>query len=229
MGFVRSAYLSALPFLVNKLHLNVNYYKNNSLIADSVLVNTVLKVKNDSFVKQTLEELLNVYLLAQQTNKLQGDIAEVGVYRGGSAKLIAMNKGKRSLHLFDSFEGMKEVSKNDLHKVADFADTSLETVQKYLSEFNDVYFYKGWFPHTAGPIKDKQFSLVHVDADLYQSTLDSLIFFYPRMVKGAVFISHDYNSISCPGVIKAFTEFFTDKPELVIQIAGTSQGLFVKL
>ena len=92
-----------------------------------------------------------------------------------------------------------------------------------------MFIYKGWFPATAGPVEDRRFSLVHLDVDLYQSTLDALDFFYGRLVRGAVLISHDYNSISCPGVSKAFKEFLADKDEAPIEMGGTSQCIFVKL
>ncbi len=34
-----------------------------------------------------------------------GDIAEVGVFRGGTARVICEAMGERKLHLFDTFEG----------------------------------------------------------------------------------------------------------------------------
>src|SRR5258708_7091280 len=56
-------------------------------------------------VVQPLEDFFNLYQLALNTAKLPGDIAEVGVFQGGSAKLIASLKGTKGLHLFDTFEG----------------------------------------------------------------------------------------------------------------------------
>ena len=179
---------------------------------------------------QILEELLNIYQLAKNTSHLDGDIAEVGVYKGGSAKLLAIWKGKRSLHLFDSFQGMASTSKNiDIHRVGDFNDTSFEAVKQYLFEFDNLYLHKGWFPCNSELVKNNRFSLVHLDVDLYQSTLDALNFFYERMVRGGIILSHDYNSLSCPGVVKAFDEFFKDKEEAIIELGGTSQCLVVKL
>ena len=42
-------------------------------------------------------------MAAKITGKVTGDIAEVGVYKGGSAKIICSAKGDRHLHLFDTF------------------------------------------------------------------------------------------------------------------------------
>ncbi|MDE1919421.1 MAG: hypothetical protein KGH56_01845 [Patescibacteria group bacterium] len=102
---------------------------------------------------------------------------------------------------------------------------SLESVQKVMGGIENVSYYKGLFPGTSKPIENKKFSLVHLDLDLYRATHDSLVFFYPRMNKGGVIISHDY--YGCPGVRKAFDDFFADKPEPLITQAA-SQVLIVK-
>jgi hypothetical protein len=67
-------------------------------------------------------------------------------------------------------------------------------------------------------VKDKLFSFVHLDADLYDSTIAGLQFFYPRMFPGAILICHDY--LTAEGVNAAFTEFFAANPEPVIELTG---------
>jgi O-methyltransferase len=188
------------------------------------------EILNDRAAVQPLEDFFNLYQLVLSTRKLPGDLAEVGVFRGGSAKLIASLKGDRTLHLFDTFEGMPEVRADlDHHRAGDFADTSLEAVQRYLSAFRGVSFNKGFFPESARELAKTptRFSFVHLDVDIYESTKAGLAFFYPRMVTGGVIISHDYRSRHCPGVKQAFTEFFVDKPELVVELWKT-QCLVVK-
>ncbi|PIZ94190.1 hypothetical protein COX84_05420 [Candidatus Micrarchaeota archaeon CG_4_10_14_0_2_um_filter_49_7] len=64
----------------------------------------------------------------------------------------------------------------------------------------------------------------HIDVDLYQSTVDCLNFFYPRMQAGGVIISHDAH---LGGVNKAFEEFFKDKPEPIIMLP-MDYGIAVK-
>jgi hypothetical protein len=81
-----------------------------------------------------------------------------------------------------------------------------------------VRFHKGLFPVTTEPVKDKAFSFVHLDADLYESTMAGLNFFYPRMSPGAILICHDY--LTSNGVNAAFRTFFADKPEPVIELTG---------
>jgi len=73
-----------------------------------------------------------------------------------------------------------------------------------------------------------QFQFVHLDLDLYRSTLAGLEFFYPRLLPGGVIVSHDYGDLTVPGVRQAFDDFLRDKPERVAPLWLT-QGLLVKL
>jgi O-methyltransferase len=161
------------------------------------------------------------------TEKVLGDLAEVGAGYGASAKLIVDHSfNHRPLHLFDTFEGLPEVTSRDNPKFnpGDFRG-SLESIRQYLGN-RPVFYYKGLFPETAEPVKDKRFSFVHLDVDLYESTLAGLQFFYPRLSPGGILISHDY--LSSEGVDAAFKEFFANKPEPVIELMGY-QCMVVKL
>ena len=180
------------------------------------------------FANQTMgvDEAYLIRSAVLGTMKVPGDIAEVGVFRGGTAKVICEAKGTRQLHLFDTFEGLPEPGQIDaaFHK-GQYA-SSLESVRTFLNGFSGVQFYKGYFPRTGEPVKDMSFSFVHLDVDLYESTVGALEFFYPRMSPGAVLISHDY--VEFPGVRTAFDGFFENKPEPVIEMSG-NQCLVVKL
>ena len=174
------------------------------------------------------EESYTLYSSLIATENLPGVIAEVGVYKGGTARLICEVKGEKDLYLFDTFEGLPETNDNDLFVQKGWLhDTSLESVKNYLSDFKNTHFLKGIFPETAEPISDKKFSFIHLDTNLYQSTLDALEFFWPRMVVGGRIVSHDYNTNSMPGIKKAFSEFFMDQPEKIIEIAD-SQVMVIK-
>ena len=142
-------------------------------------------------------------------------VACVGVYRGGSAKLICEVKGSRTLHLFDTFNGLPDLSMMDdprqFHKGQ--YPSSFKDVKTYLKKYSNIYIYKGLFNLNAEQVKNKKFSLVHLDVDLYQSTLSCLKFFYSKVNKGGVIISHDYYA---PGVKKAFDEFFKAFKEALV-------------
>lgn len=177
-------------------------------------------------------EAYELFLAVTKTEKLPGEIAEVGVFRGGSAKLLA-ETSRKPIHLFDTFEGLPDLTREDRpdqFRKGDYS-ASLENVTSYLAAYPNVKLYKGFFPATAGPVADRRFSFVHLDVDLYRPTLDSLAFFYPRMTRGGILIGHDYRDIPRfhdSGVKKAFDEFFLDKPEVVLELLDGSQCLVVK-
>jgi O-methyltransferase len=160
-------------------------------------------------------EAWSICTQVRRTAKVPGDIAEVGVYKGGSARLICEEKGERALHLFDTFEGLPDTSERDSRFQKGGFTSTIDQAQTYLKRFPGVYFHKGLFPDTSRGLEHLTFSFVHLDVDLYQSTLSGLEWFYPRMNRGAILISHDYADTEA--VRKAFEEFFADKPECLIE------------
>lgn len=194
------------------------------------IIDKIIPLRN--YFCMGVNEAYQIFMAVEATKKIKGDIAEVGVYKGGSAMVICEAKKNKQLHLFDTFMGLPDVCDIDLNNPTGvpFHEgnycMSLEDVKNNLKDYKNVYFYKGIFPKTAQPIKDKLFSFVNLDVDLYKSTIDCLQFFYPRISKGGIIISHDYN-IQSEGVKKAFNEFFIDKPEPIIELSG-SQCLIIK-
>jgi O-methyltransferase len=171
-----------------------------------------------------------LYQLARNAAVLDGSFAEIGVYRGGTAKLLAhvADEHGRKLHLFDTFEGMPSVdADHDRHAKGDFARTSLASVQAFVSRHASPVFHPGFFPETAAPVKDETFSLVHVDVDIAPSVEACCEFFYPRMVPGGVMVFDDYGFTSCPGAKLATDAFFERKPEPVLHLV-TSQAVVFK-
>jgi len=162
---------------------------------------------------------------------LQGDLAEVGVYKGGTAKLIGktIKQFDKNLYLFDTFEGMPVTdATKDVHKQGDFKDADFIAVTKYLSDCKYTSIQKGFFPVTGKVIENRKFCFVHVDVDIYQSVKDCCEFFYPRMVEGGVMIFDDYGFPSCPGAKTAVDEFFRDKQEKPIYLT-TGQCVVTKI
>ncbi|KKL12973.1 hypothetical protein LCGC14_2530370, partial [marine sediment metagenome] len=151
--------------------------------------------------------------------KLQGDIAEVGVYRGKSAKRLATAFPDKELHLFDTFEGFPnnkgkydtDISKELFHKGTFFSN--FKKLKSLLSEYPNVFFHKGIFSDTCKEVSEKRFALVHLDFDMYEPTKHAIEFFYPRMNPGGVMIFHDYRFFA--GIKKVINEFFEDKKEVV--------------
>ena len=153
-----------------------------------------------------------------------GVFAEVGVYKGETARLIHEMDPSRSLYLFDTFEGF---SKDDLahenthdEKInsIDFSDTSVESVRQYIDGNSNITFYQGHFPSTTEKLGAEKYAFVHLDTDLYQPTLAGLKYFYPKLSGGGVIIVHDYNH-DWEGARRAVDEFAREIPENLIEIA----------
>jgi len=203
---------------------------NVDVCNDAALMDFIfeLKYRRCSHLLMTFREMINIYKMVKRTEKLDGDIAEVGVYRGGSAAIMVHFKGNRKLHLFDTFEGLPEVNKDkDVLEKGSMNVTSEDMVKLLLKDYQGWSTYKGIFPGTSDPIRDRSFSFVHLDTDLYDGTLESLKFFYNRMQPGGVIMTHDYSDVLTPGVKEAFDLFFIDKPEHVVEIWDT-HALVVK-
>jgi hypothetical protein len=170
--------------------------------------------------------------LARSVRNLRGSTAECGVLGGvGSAMICKTLEGgyqdKEHHWGFDSFEGLPEPEKIDISSHSWQKKGSLaispQVALKNLADFEFCTLVKGWIPQCFDPAQAERFRLVHIDLDLYQPTLDSLEFFYPRTHTGGVFVFDDYGHLTCPGVRQAVDEFLRDKPEPIIEsVCGTA-------
>jgi O-methyltransferase len=153
---------------------------------------------------------------------ISGAFAEVGVYQGETAKMIHEMDPDRRLHLFDTFEGfakqdlqLEQASHPNLN--ADFSNTNLEQVKKFIDGNINVIFHPGYFPSTTKKLEEKEYAFVHLDADLYQPTLAGLMYFYPRLTPGGLILIHDYNH-TWSGVTRAVDEFIKTIPESLVEL-----------
>lgn len=156
------------------------------------------------------ERLERIEWLVKDTCHLPGVMAELGVYRGGSARVIMKACPFKTLHLFDTFEGLPEddESVTGVHKKGEFCSTFQEVIEN-LREFRLFEMHIGVFPSSTDLIHpDTQFSFVHVDADIYQSTKAAIEYFLPRMVKGGIMVFDDYDWTNCPGVTELVHQYF---------------------
>lgn len=143
---------------------------------------------------------------------VEGDFAELGVYKGETARVIHLCAPERRLHLFDTFEGFpandlyEETGKAAGYTSRHFADTSTGRVMDRLGKHPNIIIHQGYFPETAEKVKDESFALVSMDADLYKPTRAGLEFFFPRLSPGGIIMVHDYNT-DWPGLMKAVDDF----------------------
>lgn len=148
-----------------------------------------------------------------------GAFAELGVYKGESARLLHLMDPTRTFYLLDTFEGfpesdlLGEQGKAATYTSRNFADTSVGKVLRKVNGNENIAIIQGYFPHSASSLKEIGFALVNIDADLYKPTKAGLEFFYPRVNPGGVLFIHDYNE-KWPGVIRAVDEFTKSIPEI---------------
>lgn len=153
------------------------------------------------------DRFLSIYCHLQQCRSLEGDIAEVGVYKGGTSVGMALIAPEKRLHLFDTFEGLYEPHFEEHHRKGEFGDTSVDEVRHLFSPSHDVAIHQGWFPNSVSPeLEGSSYCFVHVDGAFYETTRDAVTFFFPRLVSGGVMLFDDWEWPVCPGVKRALLE-----------------------
>lgn len=135
----------------------------------------------------TQKELL-AYALDEA--KVEGHHMEFGVFKGGTMRFMAGRKPHVQFHGFDSFEGLPEAwSGFDLVSQAFSVGGKLPRVP------GNVALHKGWFNQSLpkwreifpGPV-----AFMHIDCDLYSSTVDILQNLADRMQPGTVIVFDEY-------------------------------------
>ena len=160
-----------------------------------------------------------------------GDFAEFGTFSGTTSEFIAaaiadaqtqswaLNGGApgnlaRKLHLFDSFEGLPEITHQvdveaEIWKKGMFQGMTAEELRQHISNYlpaDDIKIYSGWYKNTLPSIPAGQkYALVHIDCDLYESTIDVLDYLIANhhLSDGCAIFFDDWN---CSAASPAFGE-----------------------
>jgi O-methyltransferase len=166
-------------------------------------------------------------------NKIEGDIAECGVWRGGSMLAIAktlcyMNDIRRKLFLYDTFSGMSTPTEVD--KTADDKKAA-ELLKKGDKKTSEVWAYSGLAEvkttmgiadyrndlvhYVEGKVEDTipgtlpgKIALLRLDTDWYESTKHEMTHLFPLLVTGGVLIVDDYGFWK--GARKAVDEYIAE-------------------
>ena len=163
---------------------------------------------------------------------IEGDIVECGVWQGGSMMAAALtllrHKHHRTLHLYDTFEGMSEPTSVDREAgsgrsasdllasknidSAIWARSPLDTVKHNLSltayPHDRVNFIPGKVEDTIPGSIPSKIAVLRLDTDWYESTRHELTHLWPRLSTNGILLIDDYGHWA--GARKAVDEFIEE-------------------
>lgn len=142
-----------------------------------------------------------------------GDLIETGVWRGGACIfmrgiLAAHRVRDRKVFVADSFAGLPEpdperypADRGGQWHVHDELAVSQEDVAANFRRYGlldeQVVFLKGWFKDTLPAAPIHRLSVLRLDGDMYESTMDALTALYPKLSDGGFCIVDDYSIPEC--------------------------------
>ena len=137
---------------------------------------------------------------------IAGDLLEAGVWRGGmtifmSGVLKARGDSLRRVWVADSFAGLPDPdgALDSFGWNAGDMAVSLDEVKGNFMRYglldDQVTFLEGFFSETLPTASISALSVLRVDADLYESTLEVLNSLYPKLSVGGYAIFDDYQNL----------------------------------
>jgi O-methyltransferase len=173
--------------------------------------------------------------VAEAAKLKEGDLLEVGVWRGGSGAIIAAQSERlmpsAQLFLCDTFTGVVKTGAQDtIYADGMHADTSPEIVQRLLAQLavKNTSLLQGIFPERTGDwIKDRKFRFCHIDVDVYQSAKDTCEWLWPRLVSGGLVLLDDYGMLRTGGV-QCFVDEWRGRNDLTFIYNLNGHAIFIK-
>ncbi len=151
-----------------------------------------------------------LWTLIRQLGPIDGDVLEVGVWRGGTGILLGRAAERFlsscTVHLCDTFSGVVNAGPQDpYYRGGEFSNTSLEAVQRAVAANglgDRVRIHHGMFPEQTGTAlqAQDQFRLAHIDVDVYESARRTFEWVWPRLASGGAIVFDDYGFVDCAGV-----------------------------
>lgn len=175
-------------------------------LGDAHFLQTYGRVKAHTLVD--VYRCYELWSLAQQMDSVEGDILEVGVWRGGTGALLAeavrKYSGKR-VFLADTFGGVVKAGKHDTrYSGGEHADTSPQIVENLLStlSLSNVEILRGVFPEDTAHHVTGKIAMLHCDVDVYLSAKDVVEWCSSRLSVGGAIVFDDYGFSGCEGVTR---------------------------
>lgn len=190
----------------------------------------------DAIKANTLVDIYRCYELWQiavRLKNIDAAIIEVGVWRGGTAALLAKaNNNFSPVYLCDTFEGVaKAGEKDNQYKGGEHADTSIDIVEQLLNEqcIKDYHILTGIFPDEhSEKIALNKFKICHIDVDVYESAKDIFNWVWDKMIVGGVVIFDDYGFAACAGITQLVDELAHKTPNAFFVHNINGHGLLIK-
>jgi O-methyltransferase len=151
---------------------------------------------------------------------IPGDLVEAGAWRGGASLLLrgvlaAYGDRERRVFVADSFEGLPPPDPEryphdagDVNHLAEELAVPLEEVRGNFERYglldDQVEFVEGWFKDSLPGLADRDWALIRLDGDLYESTMDGLRNLYPRLQPGGFLIVDDYGWDNCRAAVEDY-------------------------
>jgi O-methyltransferase len=150
-----------------------------------------------------------------------GDLIETGVWRGGASifmrgVLKAHGVTDRQVWVADSFEGLPPPDHARYPKegpsvfhMHEALAVSLDEVRTNFERYGlldeQVRFLKGWFRDSLPTAPIEKLAVMRLDGDMYESTMDALVWLYPKLSPGGFVIVDDYNAVAtCNEAVQDF-------------------------
>lgn len=195
------------------------------------------------YTMTSAERLYSLYNAVRYVldKNIEGDFVECGVWKGGSAMMMASLLAKagvtnRKIFLYDTYEGMSEPTEADVDSTGEAAAQLLQRQAKEdaasvwcYSPFEEVKanLQKTGFPEqnivmVQGKVEDtipgnipaQKIALLRLDTDWYESTRHELIHLYPLLSTNGVLIIDDYGYWQ--GCRKAVDEYIRENKLAVL-------------
>lgn len=159
-------------------------------------------------------------------NKVQGDIVELGCYKGTTslflARLLEMRNEDRRLYLYDSFAGLPPKTVQDSSTVGDqfvagelFA-TKADLVKTFVkNHLTQPTIKKAWFSDLSESDMPEKICFAFFDGDFYSSIRDSFKICQNLLSPGAIIVVDDYDSEALPGAARATDEWITQNQAMI--------------
>jgi O-methyltransferase len=198
--------------LSNILHSRVLPFATLSpWLNDADFLNLYERVKGHTLVD--IYRCYELWTLAKQTIDIEGNILEVGVWRGGTGAVMAhalANTPEKIVFLADTFTGVVKAGDRDTnYKGGEHADTSIDLVRDLMKSLSIINFevLQGIFPEDTQHMVEGKISMLHCDVDVYSSSKDIVEWCLPRLSMGSMIVFDDYGFFGCEGVTKFCDEF----------------------